>query len=165
MRYIPHAATLIGIIIFSSLLPVQGHPEPAPPPNCPVLPEQSPGNAVALYVAKTSDAPGFVCARVVNGLSDDLAVGGASLHLQKWAKEKWWCAGGFQDFVAPSPKGVIVGMDLVLMTLPAGTSYTARLPRLGQPAPAGRYRVCFHSELVQPDRVQATVCSGEFTLP
>lgn len=127
--------------------------------------QNSLGNAVALYVAKASDAPGFVCARVVNGLGDDLAVGDASLSLQKWAKEKWWRAGGFQDFVETSPKGVIVGMDLVLMTLPAGRSYTARLPRLGQPAPAGRYRVCFHSELVQPDRVQATVCSGEFTLP
>lgn len=165
MRNFHTRFTFIGVIAFSFLFPVQGHPEQAIPPNCPALPEQSTGNAVALYVAKASDTPGFLCARVVNGLGDDLAVGGAALRLQKWAKEQWWRAGGFQDVVETPPPGVIVGMDLVLMTLPAGRSYTERLPRLGQPAPAGRYRVCFHSELVQPDRVQATVCSAEFTLP
>ncbi len=42
---------------------------------------------------------------------------------------------------------------------------TERLPRSGQSAPPGRYRVCFSSESVPPEGLQATICSAEFTLP
>jgi hypothetical protein len=164
MRSLSYGMTLLGGLVFFSLLPVCGHSEPASS-VCPALPEQLSGNGVALYGAKAADTPGFVCAQVMNGLSEDLAIGGASLRLQKWTKEKWGHSGGFQDFLEPSPPGVMIGMALPLMMLPVGKHYTARLPRLGQPAPAGRYRVCFHSELVQPDGVQTTICSAEFTLP
>ncbi len=42
---------------------------------------------------------------------------------------------------------------------------TERLPRSGQSAPPGRYRLCFSSESVPPEGLQATICSEEFTLP
>ena len=154
-----------GMLAFVILLPVPGYAEPLPALNCSALPEHVAEHTVALYIVKPAETPGLVCAQIMNGLGQDLAVGGASLRLQKWAKTKWWRAGGFQDFTEPSPPGVMVGADLGLMMLPTGKSYTARLPRLGQPAPPGRYRVCFQSELVQADRVQATVCSAEFALP
>ena len=157
--------TISSFLLLTLLLPVEGRSEQASPTGCPLLPEQASGNAVALYVAKAPDTPGFVCVRAINGLSEDLAVGGNSLRLQRWEKEKWWRAGGFRDFVETPPPGLVIGTTLPLMNMPPGTSQAARLPRLGQPAPAGRYRVCFQSELVRPDRSQATLCSAEFTLP
>jgi hypothetical protein len=54
MHHTLYGVTLMGVIIFSFLLPMQGHPEQTLPPTCPALPEQPSGNTVTLYVAKAS---------------------------------------------------------------------------------------------------------------
>jgi hypothetical protein len=162
---LPTAASCLGIVLFVFLLLDEAKSEQLPPNGCPPLPEHASPNVVSLYVAKAIDVSGVVCARVINGFSEDLIVGGSSLRLERWQKEKWWRQGGFHPFAGTPPEDVIIGMTLVRTTMPAKGIRDERLPLLGSPAPAGRYRICFSYELLRQPSVQVTICSEEFVLP
>jgi hypothetical protein len=113
--------------------------EPPAHVTCPPLPEQGPANQVSIYVAKALDAPGVVCARVINGFSASIVGAVGYLRLQKWEE------GRFRDLEELLSGGAPILMTADRPAMPPGATIEHRLPLSGQPAPPGRYRVCFGS--------------------
>lgn len=156
-----------GISLWLLFLPGKGESgSPSLPlPGCPPLPEQGPKNTVSLYVAKALDVAGVVCVRMINGFP--VGIGHKGFRLQRWETGRLWgvWGKGFRDFepgqyraegyIAPVGGGLLVDAEGV-------TDW--RLPRSGQPAPAGRYRVCLSYLLPDQEKYQE-VCSEEFLLP
>lgn len=129
-----------------------------PSEHCPPLPERGPADVVSLYVEQALDVPGVVCARVINGFSSSIVGAGGYLRLEQWEDGK------FRDLdeILFGGAPMIIAADRPSM--PAGAVIETRLPAYGQPAPPGRYRVCFryissgHTEIQQG-------CSTALTLP
>ena len=155
---------LLGVGVVALFLPVTGNSEQIPPPGCLPLPERGLAGTVSVHVVKVQDQPGVVCARAINGLSEDVVgTAGFVLRLQEWKKKWWWQQGQFVDFQETFPGGVLVGGTAVPIKVPAGGVLDQRLP-LGQPAPPGRYRACFRYILPSRGEKQE-VCSEAFSLP
>jgi hypothetical protein len=157
-----HDLTLIAgglyLLLFS---PVGARGEQTSPVGCPPLPERGPANAVSIYVAKALDVPGVVCARVINGFSSSIA-SGLNLKLQKWQEGKGSRRGEFHDFRDPGSAPFLVTANI--MAMQPGVIVNQRLPYSGQPAPPGRYRVCF--SYIPPGQAESQpVCSVEFQVP
>lgn len=154
-----------GVLCVSLLLlSTEGRSE-HPPPSCSPLPEQGPTNTVSLYVAKALDAAGIVCVRVINGFNERIETRGTTL--QKWEDGKLWglWGQGFQELKSkqPSAGGILPG-SIGSVLMPPLRIADMRLPLSGQPAPPGRYQVCF--SYLPPDQEKyQEVCSEEFSLP
>jgi hypothetical protein len=157
-----HDLILIGGGLYLLLFPAVGaRGEQTPPVGCPPLPERGPANAVSVYVAKALDVPGVVCARVINGFSASIA-SGPILKLQQWQEGEGWKRGEFHDLRDPGSAPFLVTANI--MALQPGGIINQRLPYSGQPAPPGRYRVCFG--YIPPGLADSQqVCSEEFALP
>lgn len=125
------------------------------------MPEQGRPNTVSLYVAKALDMPGIVCARVINGF--DEGIHSPKIRLQRWENGRLgglWGKG--QDLeTLPRSRGPEFSVGVGWLVRAVGDW---RLPRSGQPAPAGRYRVCLSYLLPAQEKYQE-VCSEEFLLP
>jgi hypothetical protein len=136
--------------------------------GCPPLPESGPPGQVAIYVAKTQDPPGFVCVRVINGRSESIGHSAPPrVSLQRWEEGKPGQPGQFQDFPGAysHPGGLDVQQLLVKWYSPPGMILDEQMPMF-QPAPPGRYRVCFtYSVIKQGEQSEHEVCSEEVTLP
>ncbi len=147
-----------GVSLLLCCTPVQGRGERMPSEHCPPLPERGPADVVSLYVEQALDVPGVVCARVINGFSSSIVGAGGYLRLEQWEDGKFRDVDEILFGGAP----MIIAADRPSM--PAGAVIENRLPAYGQPAPPGRYRVCFryissgHTEIQQ-------VCSTALTLP
>jgi hypothetical protein len=116
---------------------------------------------VSLFVAKALDAPGVVCIRVINEYSVGIAT--KRLALQKW-EEGWvsgWWGREFRDVEPELPSAGAI--------MPVGTGFLPGVidtwrPLSGQPAPPGKYRVCFSYRSPNQEKYQ-DVCTEEFSLP
>jgi hypothetical protein len=158
-RVVPGSVVIVwGLCLFLCLSPVRGRGEQLPPEGCPPLPEQGPANQVSVYVAQALYAPGAVCARVINGFSSSIVGAVGYLRLQKWEE------GRFRDLDEILSGGAPVLMTADRPAMPPGAIIEHRLPLYGQPAPPGRYRVCFGYIPPGQDDLQWT-CSEEFSLP
>jgi hypothetical protein len=126
--------------------------------GCLPLPETGPAGRVSVYVAKALDVPGVVCARVINGFSSSIVGAVGYLRLQKWEE------GRFRNLDEILSGGAPMIMTADRPAMPSGAVIDRRLPFSGQPAPPGRYRVCFGYIPPEQDQYQQ-VCSEEFSLP
>lgn len=163
-----HSLIGIGVMVaLSFFLPTVGRSEHLPHSGCLSLPEQGPVNTVSISATKALDVPGFICTRVINGRSEDLALLESTPNLQKWER-RWLIKGGFRDFSAfrEHPSGMIIGGTLSAKYISAGATMDYRLPLYG-PVPPGRYRACLRYRLTvaEPKRKDYEVCSEEVTLP
>lgn len=121
------------------------YPSPA---GCPALPQWGPAGKVSLYVEKALDQPGIVCVRVINGLSDMIEIGPRNV----------WLEG------ENSPVGTMIAYPDRLLLMRTRGMFDYRLPQTRQPAPSGKYRVCFRSRTF-PNQDSHTAYSPEFSLP
>lgn len=153
---------VVCLLLF--LLPTWGRSEQTSLEGCPPLPEQGAVDIVVVHVAKALDVCGVVCARVINGISPWVSSGGFNPRLQKWEAGKWWRKGQFRDFGETKPGDIPMLVTLDLHRLEPGIVANQRLPFSGQPAPPGRYRVCFSYRL-RGQKQHREACSEEFTLP
>lgn len=131
-------------------------------PLCPSLPAMGPANQVSVYVAKRLGQSGFVCARIINGLSTGVSYGLPTGRLQVWEEGEGGQQGQFQDFKPDAA----VEVALARFFVGPGEALDASLPHSLQPAPSGRYRVCFRYRFPTWQLYsQQEVCSEQFTLP
>lgn len=161
-RVVHDLTLIVGGLYLLLFSPVGARGEQTPPIGCPPLPERGPTNAVSVYVAKALDVPGVVCARVINGFSSPIASGLPNLKLQKWQEGKGGRRGEFHDFRDPGSAPFLVTANI--MAMQPGVIINQRFPYSGQPAPPGRYRVCF-GYLPAGQAESQQVCSEEFSLP
>lgn len=68
MVHFPTIAIVGWIGMFLLLYPLKGRSSEILLPDCSPLPEREPARMISLYVAKAQDQPGFVCARMINGI-------------------------------------------------------------------------------------------------
>ena len=150
----------------TAVQPLESYP---PYPDCPSLPARGPADTVAVYVAEAVERPGIVCVRIINGLNKAIYGGVILGRLQHWEDGWWWRQGRFRDYqdVSIRPDGTGIGIPSLLRSLGAGEPSDERLPLSGQPAPAGRYRVCASYQDWTAGYGEASereTCSEEFTL-
>lgn len=149
------------------LLPSLGGSEPPLSLGCPPLPELKSAGQVSVYAVPAQAKSGLVCVRVINGLSEMITHGLPVGQLQRWEEAKGK-PGRFRDYqdVYVLPDGTVVGVTLGGLFFPAGEYRDGILPLSGQPAPAGRYRVCFRYWVIRHgERSEQEACSEEFALP
>lgn len=162
------ALMLAGVSLGSLLLPGMGKGSFPAYLTCPPLPETGPAGQVSIYVVKTQDPPGFVCVRVINGRSESIGHGvPPSVSLQRWEEGKPGQLGQFRDFPGAYTHlgGLEVQQLLVKLYFPPGEVLDEPAPMF-QPAPPGRYRVCFRYDVRgQEEGGKQEVCSEEFSLP
>jgi hypothetical protein len=161
------AIMLCGGILCFFLRPSAGHGESPSYPGCPSLPEQGLAGRVSVYAVPAQARSGLVCVRVINGLGKMLTYGLPVGRLQKWEEGEKGKLGQFRDYqdVTVLPDGTAVGVILGGLFFPAGEYRDGVLPLSGQPAPTGRYRVCFRYSVVEHGkRSEHEACSEEFSL-
>ena len=160
---------LVGVFLVGGLLlPSMGKGDFPLYLTCPPLPESVAAGQVSLYVAKAQDPSGFVCVRVINGRSESIGHSDPPrVSLQRWEEGKPGQPGQFRDFPGAyiHPEGLDVQQGLVKWYSPPGAVLDEQTPMF-QPAPSGRYRVCFRYDVRgQEERGKQEVCSEEFSLP
>jgi hypothetical protein len=156
-----------GVSLCLLLFPVIARGEHPSYLGCPPLPETGPAGQVSVYVAKAQAKPGFVCVRMINGLSEGIGHRVNFARLQKWEEEGWGREAGFREFkdVSTLPDGSVIGELLAHWMLPPGGAHDDYVPHF-QPAPPGRYQVCVSYDFPSWQRQQRQkVCSEEFSLP
>ncbi len=166
-----------GLYLFLSFSSVKGQDRPIPFEDAPTqpslgsangrppLPETASAGAVAIYIAKIPDKPGFVCVRVVN---DTPLLRNPIKDLLLQQREE----GQFKELieVLPTPQnhpGIIIGETLPALAsgpVEKGTLLTRQMP-LYTPLPPGVYRACVRYRTLQKSLDQEEACSEEISLP
>lgn len=156
------AVFLSGVSLCCLLQPIRGHGQQLVVRACAALQETEPARQVSVYVAKAAAKPGFICARIINGIGEPIYSGVPMGQLQQWEEGWWWREGQFEDY---QPDGALPRLS-ALYSLGPGQRRDENHPSSPQPAPPGRYRVCARYKVGRlGEGSEHETCSAEFVLP